>query len=161
MTLTLRSSKRANSLFWYVLVAAVSFDGSIRFYCQLISQLNIICFFFVNRWKGFKDSAYSLNEQSKWTLAWLLMPDGLICVFLKLLISWDFDEQWCLKFTQNGKKREKRYFLLMREVREWPTGAFCECWACSVCVRLFCSCYSLYFIDSAGRTLNFYHVTQS
>lgn len=101
-------------------------------------------------------STYSLNEQSKWTLEWLLMPDGLICVFLKLLISWDFDKQWCLKFTQMGKKKrrnapseQKRYFLLMREVREWPgaTGAFCECWTCSVCVRLFCSCYSLYFID--------------
>lgn len=70
-------------------------------------------------------STYSLNEQSKWTLESLLMPDGLICVFLKLLISWDFDKQWCLKFTQMGKKKrrnapseQKRYFLLMREVRE-------------------------------------------
>ncbi len=43
----------------------------------------------------------------KWlNVEWLLVPDGLIWVFQKLLI-WDFHTQPSLGFTANGLKKEK------------------------------------------------------
>ncbi len=39
-------------------------------------------------------------------VGWLLVPDGLVWVFQKLLIYWDFHEQPSLGFTENGLKRE-------------------------------------------------------
>ncbi len=35
------------------------------------------------------------------------MPDGLVRVFLKLLIYWDFHAQPSLGFTENGTKKRK------------------------------------------------------
>ncbi len=35
-------------------------------------------------------------------LEWLLVPDGLVWVFQKLLIYWDFHAQPSLGFTENG-----------------------------------------------------------
>ncbi len=39
-------------------------------------------------------------------MEWLLVPDGLVWVFQKLLIYWDFHTQPSLGFTENGPKRE-------------------------------------------------------
>ncbi len=60
---------------------------------------------------------------------WLLGPDGLVSVFQKLLIYWDFHAQPSLGFTENGPKKRKypvsgsrvdENALLMSEVRgEW------------------------------------------
>ncbi len=60
---------------------------------------------------------------------WLLVPDGLLWVFQKLLIYWDFHPQPSLGFTENGLKKRKypessscvdENALLMSEVRgEW------------------------------------------
>ncbi len=60
---------------------------------------------------------------------WLLVPDGLVWVFHKLLIYWDFHTQPSLGFTKNGPKKRKypvsgscvdENALLMSEVRgEW------------------------------------------
>ncbi len=60
---------------------------------------------------------------------WLLVPDGLVWVFQKLLIYWDFHTQPSLGFTENGLKKRKypvsgscvdENALLMSEVRgEW------------------------------------------
>ncbi len=36
---------------------------------------------------------------------WLLVPDGLVLVFQKLLIYWDFHAQLSLGFTENGPKK--------------------------------------------------------
>ncbi len=38
---------------------------------------------------------------------WLLVPDGLVWVFQKLLIYWDFHAQPSLGFTENGLKKRK------------------------------------------------------
>ncbi len=64
-----------------------------------------------------------------WTLEWLLVPDGLVWVFEKLLIYWDFYAQQSLAITKNGPKKRKypvsgscvdENALLMSEVRgEW------------------------------------------
>jgi len=35
---------------------------------------------------------------------WLLVPDGLVCVFHNLLSYWDFHTQPFLGFTKNGVK---------------------------------------------------------
>ncbi len=37
---------------------------------------------------------------------WLLVPDGLVWVFQKLLIYWDFHAQPSLGFTKNGLRRK-------------------------------------------------------
>ncbi len=60
---------------------------------------------------------------------WLLLSDGLVLVFQKLLIYWDFHTQPYLGFTENGPKKRKypvsgscvdKNALLMSEVRgEW------------------------------------------
>ncbi len=59
----------------------------------------------------------------------LLVADGLVWVFQKLLIYWDFQAQPSLGFTENGQKKIKypvsgscvdENALLMSEVRgEW------------------------------------------
>ncbi len=36
---------------------------------------------------------------------WLLVPDGLVLVFQKLLIYFDFNAQLSLGFTENGPKK--------------------------------------------------------
>ncbi len=42
----------------------------------------------------------------KWlNVEWLLVPDGLVWVFHKLLIYWDFHTQPSLGFTENGQKK--------------------------------------------------------
>ncbi len=38
---------------------------------------------------------------------WLLVSDGLVWVFQKLLIYWDFHAQPSLGFTENGPKKRK------------------------------------------------------
>ncbi len=38
---------------------------------------------------------------------WLLVPDGLVWVFQKQLIYWDFHGQPSLRFTENGPKKRK------------------------------------------------------
>jgi len=38
---------------------------------------------------------------------WLLVPGGLLSVFQKLLIYWDFHAQPSLGFTENGSKKGK------------------------------------------------------
>ncbi len=40
-------------------------------------------------------------------MEWLLVPDGLVWVFQKLLIYWDFHLQPSLGFTENGLKKRK------------------------------------------------------
>ncbi len=40
-------------------------------------------------------------------MEWLLVPDGLVWVFQKLLIDWDFHTQPSLGFTENGPEKEK------------------------------------------------------
>ncbi len=40
-------------------------------------------------------------------MEWLLVPDGLVWVFQKLLIYWDFHTQPSLGFTENGPKNRK------------------------------------------------------
>ncbi len=60
---------------------------------------------------------------------WLLVPDGPVSVFQKLLIYWDFHAQLSIGFTENGPKKIKytvsgssvdENALLMSEVRgEW------------------------------------------
>ncbi len=62
----------------------------------------------------------------------LLVPDGLVWVFQKLLIYWDFHTQPSLGFTENGPKNRKYPVsgscvdinaLLMSEVREeWASS---------------------------------------
>ncbi len=62
-------------------------------------------------------------------MEWLLVLDGLVWVFQKLLIYWDFHIQPSLGFTENGPKKRKypvsgscvdENALLMSEVRgEW------------------------------------------
>ncbi len=62
-------------------------------------------------------------------MEWLLLPGGLIRVFQKLLIYWDFQAQPSPEFTENGPKKRKypvsgscvdENALLMSEVRgEW------------------------------------------
>ncbi len=62
-------------------------------------------------------------------MEWLLVPDGLVWVFQKLLIYWDLHTQPSLGFTENGQKKRKypvsgscvdENALLMSEVRgEW------------------------------------------
>ena len=58
--------------------------------------------------------------------AWLLVPEGLVGVFQKLLIDWDFHTQPSIGFTGNGPKRGnypvsgsslRENALLMPEVR--------------------------------------------
>ncbi len=39
-------------------------------------------------------------------MEWLLVPDGLVWVFQKLLIYWDFHAQPSLGFTENGQKQK-------------------------------------------------------
>ncbi len=45
----------------------------------------------------------------KWLWTWngCLVPDGLVWVFQKLLIYWDFHAQPSLGFTENGLKKRK------------------------------------------------------
>ncbi len=60
---------------------------------------------------------------------WLLVPDGLVWVFQKLLIYWDLHMQPSLEITENGPKKRKypvsgscvdENALLISEVRgEW------------------------------------------
>ncbi len=59
-------------------------------------------------------------------MGWLFVPDGLVWVFQKLLIYWDFHAQPSLRFTGNGPKKRKypvsgscvdENALLMSEVR--------------------------------------------
>ncbi len=59
-------------------------------------------------------------------MKWLLVPDGLVWVFQKLLIYWDFHAQPSLGFTENGLKKRKypvsgscvdENALLMSEIR--------------------------------------------
>ena len=38
-------------------------------------------------------------------MAWLLVADGLVRIFQKLLIYWDFHAQQSLGFTENGLKK--------------------------------------------------------
>ncbi len=62
-------------------------------------------------------------------MEWLLVPDGLVWVFQKLLIYWDFHTQPSLGFTENSPKKRKypvsgscvdENALLVTEVRgEW------------------------------------------
>ncbi len=62
-------------------------------------------------------------------MEWLLVPDGLVWVFQKLLIYWDFHAQPSLGFKENDPKKRKypvsgscvdENALLMSEVRgEW------------------------------------------
>ncbi len=62
-------------------------------------------------------------------MEWLLVSDGLVWVFQKLLICWDFHMQPSLGFTENGSKKKKypvssscvdENALMMWEVRgEW------------------------------------------
>ncbi len=40
-------------------------------------------------------------------MEWLLVPDGLVWVFQKLLIYWDFNAQPSLGFTENGPEKRK------------------------------------------------------
>ncbi len=40
-------------------------------------------------------------------MEWLLVPDGLVWVFQKLLIYWDVHPQPSLGFTENGPKKRK------------------------------------------------------
>ncbi len=40
-------------------------------------------------------------------MEWLLVPDGLVWVFQKRLIYWDFHTQSSLGFTENGQKKKK------------------------------------------------------
>ncbi len=63
-------------------------------------------------------------------MEWLLVPDGLVWVFQKLLIYWDFHTQLSLGFTENGPIKRKypvsgscvdKNALLMSDVRG-------ECW---------------------------------
>ncbi len=60
---------------------------------------------------------------------WLLVPDGLVWVFQKLLIYWDFHSQPSLGFTENGLKK-----------RKYPVSGSCEdktpCWCQSRMGRL-------------------------
>jgi len=42
-----------------------------------------------------------------WLMPWLLIPDGLVWVFQKLLIYWDFQAQPSLGLTENGPKKRK------------------------------------------------------
>ncbi len=65
-------------------------------------------------------------------MEWLLVPDGLVWVFKKLLIYWDIYSQPSLGFTENGPKNRKYLVsgscvdinaLLMSEVREeWASS---------------------------------------
>ncbi len=66
----------------------------------------------------------------KWlNMEWLLVPDGLVWVFQKLLIYWDFHAQPSIVFTENSPKKRKypvsgscvdENALLMSKVRgEW------------------------------------------
>ncbi len=84
-----------------------------------------------------KTTCWSSNRSSergrkgfKWlNVEWLLVSDGLVWVFHKLLIYWDFHTQPSLGFTENGPKKRKypvsgshvdENALLMSEVRgEW------------------------------------------
>jgi len=62
-------------------------------------------------------------------MEWLLVPDGLVWVFKKLLIYWDFHVQPSLEFIENGPTKRKysvsgscvdENALLMSEIRgEW------------------------------------------
>ncbi len=63
-----------------------------------------------------KTTCWSSNRASEWgrkgilvtlNVEWLLVPDGLVWVFQKLLIYWDFHEQPSLEFTENGPKTRK------------------------------------------------------
>ncbi len=75
--------------------------------------------------------AFRTSDGQKVTLnmEWLLVPEGLVWVFQKLLIYWDFHTQPSLGFTENGPKKRKypvsgscvdENALLMSEVRgEW------------------------------------------
>ena len=81
----------------------------------------------------FRMSEWSRNV----TLIGMLVPDGVVCISQKQLISREFHTQQSLEFAENGEKNKKhpvssdsasRNPLLMREVRgegpEWskPTG---------------------------------------
>ncbi len=57
-------------------------------------------------------------------MEWLLVPDGLIWVFQKLLIYWDFHTQASLEFTENGQKK-----------RKYPVNGSCSGRKCLVDVR--------------------------
>ncbi len=60
----------------------------------------------------------TLNEE------WLLVPDGPVWVFQKLLIYWDFHAQPSLGFTENGLKK-----------RKYPVSGSCVDEKCLVDVR--------------------------
>ncbi len=56
-------------------------------------------------------------------MGWLLVPDGLVWVFQKLLIYWDFHPQPSLGFTENGpKKRKYQVSGSCRTVEENPSS---------------------------------------
>ncbi len=69
------------------------------------------------------------GDLSDFECGMLLVPDGLVWLFQKLLIYWDFHAQPSLGFTENGLKKIKypvsgscvdENALLMSEVRgEW------------------------------------------
>ncbi len=45
---------------------------------------------------------------------WLLVPDGLVWVFQKLLIYWDFHAQPSLGFTEKGNSNSNNFLLQPR-----------------------------------------------
>ncbi len=45
-------------------------------------------------------------------MEWLLMPEGLVWIFQKLLIYWDFNAQSSLEFTENDPKKRKYPMIL-------------------------------------------------
>lgn len=51
------------------------------------------------------------------TVAWLVVPDGLVLVFQNILISRDFYTQQFVEFSVVRKKKAYRNTLLKREVR--------------------------------------------
>ncbi len=48
-----------------------------------------------------------LSDLRTLNVEWLLVPYGLVVVFQKLLIYWDFHAQPTLGFTENGPKKRK------------------------------------------------------
>ncbi len=118
----------------------------------------------------------------KWlNVEWLLVPDGLVWVFQKLLIYWDFHAQSSLGFTENCPKNRKypvssscgpkclevrRMGRLVRDDRKatvtqitfgmWWNGRFaswmCSRQICSNCVMLSCQ-YRPKSLSNVSNTL--------
>lgn len=59
-----------------------------------------------NFWRSRRTSEWGKRQKVGWLRSWLLVADGLVLVFQKLLIYWNFHSQPTERWTEWSEKRE-------------------------------------------------------